>query len=151
MGVNINQAKKPEMKKIPGIGEVMAERIIKFRKENGNFSKPQDLLNVKGVGKSLFSRVKDKIEFSESDCTKKVIFNPAEYGLEDVQEVHLVGEMNDWNPADKTYSLKKRPDGIWEGNFNIDDGLEYKIMYDSDKWEDKQHIGDSWGENLVLN
>ena len=33
-----------------GVGEVLAERIIRYREENGPFTSVEDLMNVQGVG-----------------------------------------------------------------------------------------------------
>ena len=46
---------------LPGIGEVLAERIVAYREENGNFSSPEELLNVEGVGKKRLEEILDLI------------------------------------------------------------------------------------------
>ncbi|MEX0680151.1 MAG: helix-hairpin-helix domain-containing protein [Balneolales bacterium] len=48
--VDLHKAGKEELITLPGIGPVIAERIIAYRKENGCFKKPEDLLNVSGIG-----------------------------------------------------------------------------------------------------
>jgi starch synthase len=55
--VNINGASKTELCTLPGIGEVMAERIITYRKEHGLFTSTNDLMKVKGIGKKKFERL----------------------------------------------------------------------------------------------
>ena len=40
-----------KLKMIPGVGEVLAERIIEFRKKNGNFTYLDELEKVNGIGK----------------------------------------------------------------------------------------------------
>ncbi len=60
--VNINRASAQELDALPGIGPVLAERIIKFRKVNGPFSLPEDLKKVSGIGSSKFAQFKSKIK-----------------------------------------------------------------------------------------
>ena len=48
--VNINIAGAAELQNVPGIGEVIAARIIDYREQNGNFSSVYELVNVEGIG-----------------------------------------------------------------------------------------------------
>lgn len=59
--ININTAAAAELDRLPGIGPSMAEKIIKFRKENGKFEKIEEIMNVPGIGKAKFDRMKDLI------------------------------------------------------------------------------------------
>ena len=59
--VNINEADVEELVTLPGIGEVLAGRIIKYREENGDFSVPSDILDVEGIGEGKYMNIKDKI------------------------------------------------------------------------------------------
>lgn len=58
--ISINQAGKEEFMALPGIGEVLAERIIDYRQEHGSFSSAEELLNVEGIGKK---RLEEILEF----------------------------------------------------------------------------------------
>lgn len=58
--VNINTASKEELLKLPGIGEVTAEKIINYR-DNNNFTKIEDLKNVNGIGMGTYNKLKDLI------------------------------------------------------------------------------------------
>ena len=53
--VNINTATAEELTNLKGVGEVLAQRIIEYREQNGPFKTANDLLNVKGVGPKIFS------------------------------------------------------------------------------------------------
>jgi len=59
--VNINTAGAAKLISLPRIGKVIAQRIIDFRKENGKFKKPADLMKVKGIGEKTFEKLKKLI------------------------------------------------------------------------------------------
>jgi len=59
--IDINRAEKEEFMALPGIGDVLAERIIVYRQEHGDFSCVEDLLNVEGVGKKRLEEILDFI------------------------------------------------------------------------------------------
>ncbi len=59
--VNINTATQAQLETLPGIGAKAAQRIIEFRQKNGGFKKPEDLMNVKGVGEKSFLKLKPLI------------------------------------------------------------------------------------------
>ena len=59
--VNINSANQNELETLPGIGPSLAQRIIEYRETNGEFEKIEDLQNVKGIGDSKYSNIKEKV------------------------------------------------------------------------------------------
>ena len=59
--ISINQAGKAEFMALPGIGDVLAERILAYRRENGDFQSPEELLNVEGIGKKRLEEILDFI------------------------------------------------------------------------------------------
>lgn len=59
--VNINTANQSELDRLPGIGPSLAERIINYREENGNFKSTDELQNVKGIGDAKYADIKDRI------------------------------------------------------------------------------------------
>ncbi len=63
--VNINTASSAELEKLPRIGPKVAQRIIDFRKEHGNFKKIEELMKVKGIGEKTFEQLKDRITVAE--------------------------------------------------------------------------------------
>ena len=55
--VNINKASSKELvKKLDGIGESKANAIVAYRSSNGDFKKIDDLLKVKGIGKTTLEK-----------------------------------------------------------------------------------------------
>lgn len=59
--ININTDSPDELEKLDGIGEKTAERIIKYRKKNGDFEVIEDIMRVSGIGKKKFEAIKDFI------------------------------------------------------------------------------------------
>jgi competence protein ComEA len=53
--ININKATSEELQTLSGIGESTAEKIINYRKENGDFKQIEDIKNVPGIGDSKFN------------------------------------------------------------------------------------------------
>jgi competence protein ComEA len=59
--ININSADRYELMLLEGIGETYADRIIEYRKVNGPFQKPEDLILVKGIGPKTLELNKGRI------------------------------------------------------------------------------------------
>jgi comEA protein len=59
--VNINTASAADLEALPRIGPKVAQRIVDFRTQNGNFKKIEEIMKVKGIGEKLFNRIKDLI------------------------------------------------------------------------------------------
>jgi competence protein ComEA len=59
--LNINTATAAQFDALPGIGPVMAARIITYREKNGPFKAITDLRKVSGMGASKFAQIQDQI------------------------------------------------------------------------------------------
>ena len=59
--VNINTAGKGELVKLPSIGPVTAERIMRYRADFGRFNTIEELKNVKRIGSKTLDKVKTHI------------------------------------------------------------------------------------------
>ena len=60
--VNINLADKTQLCTLPGIGDAIADRIIEYRASN-RFTKKEDIMSVKGIGKSIFEGIEESITY----------------------------------------------------------------------------------------
>jgi competence protein ComEA len=60
--INLNTATLAELDSLPGIGPVLAQRIIDYREEHGPFQSVDELLNVKGIGPELLEKIRDLVE-----------------------------------------------------------------------------------------
>ena len=59
--INLNTADAWLLEALPGIGEVLAQRIIDYRGENGPFQQIDDLTKVDGIGPAILENLRDKI------------------------------------------------------------------------------------------
>ena len=57
----INRATVKDFESLDGIGPVLANRIVSYRKINGPFAAVEDLLKVPGIGQSKFAQFKEKL------------------------------------------------------------------------------------------
>lgn len=68
--VNINTASLADLQKLPRIGPQIAQRIIDYRKENGNFKRIEELMKVRGIGEKVFNQLKDLITVGAENPAK---------------------------------------------------------------------------------
>lgn len=57
-GVNINSASESDLEDLPGIGPVLAGRIVEWRTANGPFASVDDLGQVEGIGASVLEELR---------------------------------------------------------------------------------------------
>ena len=60
--IDINTATIAQLDMLPGIGEVIAQRILDYREENGPFATIEDIKNVSGIGEKKFEQIKEYIK-----------------------------------------------------------------------------------------
>ncbi len=63
--IDINRAEVWLLKVLPGIGEVLAQRIVDYRQQNGWFRNTNDLLKVAGIGSKTYERIKNLITVAD--------------------------------------------------------------------------------------
>ncbi|MCC7665553.1 helix-hairpin-helix domain-containing protein [Liquorilactobacillus satsumensis] len=60
--IDLNQAKKEDLLKIPGIGDKKAEQILAYRTEHGNFNQLDELKNISGIGDKILVKLKSYLK-----------------------------------------------------------------------------------------
>lgn len=59
--LNINTATATDLETLPGIGPTIANKIVEYREENGDFDKIEEIKNVSGIGESKYSSIEEYI------------------------------------------------------------------------------------------
>jgi competence protein ComEA len=59
--INLNTASLDQLESLPGIGEVLGQRIIDYREQHGPFRAVGDLLDVSGIGPSHLADLKELV------------------------------------------------------------------------------------------
>ena len=63
--VNVNTATAEELETLTGIGPALAQSILDYRAEHGDFQTAEELLNVKGIGEAKLEGFRAQITFTE--------------------------------------------------------------------------------------
>ncbi|WP_339474091.1 ComEA family DNA-binding protein [Pseudomonas sp. RL_5y_Pfl2_69] len=60
--INLNTADEATLQReLSGVGAVKAKAIVAYREANGDFTSADELLEVKGIGKAIFEKNRDKV------------------------------------------------------------------------------------------
>lgn len=59
--LDLNTATAAELQELPGIGEVIAQRIIDYRDLCGRFLDPEQLMEVDGIGEAKYEKLRDLV------------------------------------------------------------------------------------------
>ena len=63
--VNINTASAKDLQTLPGIGPVLADKIIEYRKAHKSFLDKKEIQNVPGIGTELYAKIEALIEITD--------------------------------------------------------------------------------------
>src|SRR5262245_38827545 len=63
---DLNRATVAELDRLPGIGPVLARRIVEHRERHGAFRSTEELLAVPGIGPRLFERLRTRVSTGPS-------------------------------------------------------------------------------------
>lgn len=62
--VDVNYSPADSLELVPGIGPVLAERIVAYRRRHGRFESVDSLINVSGIGPATIDKIKKYIRVS---------------------------------------------------------------------------------------
>ncbi len=68
--ININTATVEELTALPGIGPVIAGKIVEYR-EGHPFATIEEVMEVKGIGPAKYEAIKDRISLGEPAAKKQ--------------------------------------------------------------------------------
>lgn len=71
--VNVNSANASQLALLPRVGPSVAERIVDYRKQNGPFKKPEDLMLVQGIGEKTFQLLKPYVATAGETTLKEKV------------------------------------------------------------------------------
>lgn len=59
--ISLNRADASTLETLPGVGPVLAERIVAYREQNGPFQQVEGLLQVPGIGEAKLASLRDLV------------------------------------------------------------------------------------------
>jgi len=75
--LDLNRASAEDLESLPGIGPVLAQRVIAYRKSVGRFQEVEELREVKGVGLKKFERIKPLVTVATPGSKGKTEKHPS--------------------------------------------------------------------------
>ena len=60
--LNLNTATPRELETLPGVGPVLALRIVEFRQKKGGFRRVEELLAIPGISEKKWRAIREKVE-----------------------------------------------------------------------------------------
>ena len=69
--LNLNSATQTELETLPGVGPVLARRIIEFRQKKGGFRRIEELLVIPGISEKKWRAIRDKVEVKPAPARVK--------------------------------------------------------------------------------
>ena len=64
--LDINSAGRRELESLPGVGPVLARRILEFRAKNPPFRRVEEILIIRGIGRRKFEALRGRIRVAAS-------------------------------------------------------------------------------------
>ncbi len=110
--ININTAGAEELMQLPGVGQVLAERIIEYRETYGYFRNIEEIVLVSGISDGIFSKICQNI------YVENPIYNEDEYVISESDEHE--------NLPDNSY--EEEPDPIAEEVTDAPKPTLYDVM-----------------------
>jgi len=65
--VDLNHGSLEELQTLPGIGPVLAERIVQYRREHGRFVSMAEVKQVRGIGAKRFEQLRPYVRVGQSE------------------------------------------------------------------------------------
>jgi len=59
--ININKASAVTLRQLKRIGPKLSDRIVEYREKHGPFERPEDIMQVQGIGPKTFELNRDRI------------------------------------------------------------------------------------------
>jgi len=63
--VNLNTASVAELARLPGVGQVIARRIVRHREKSGRFRKVDELLVIRGISQTKLEKLRPLVTVGE--------------------------------------------------------------------------------------
>jgi competence protein ComEA len=57
--LNLNTATRAELERLPGVGPVLARRIVEFREKKGPFKRVEELLAIPGISEARWKALRE--------------------------------------------------------------------------------------------